>query len=450
MRSHNLLCLLLLVAGTSPAFAAGDPRAVVVEEIRNEAPCFAVRVSVDHADRVYRGGETMQVNVVSEQDGYLYLFYCDAAEKISCLFPNRLQSNNFIRADQRVNVPAADSRFRLRIAAPFGNELLKAVVCREPLKELELESLTKGDVTPIDLSKAVRAVQVELADRPSTWAEHHVQITTLPPNQTRQRTRLRIGIFIGISDFESPRINDLTICHQDAQAMASAMREHGQLNEVIVLTDSKATREAIHGAIEQAVAKTAPGDEVFLFWSGHGGRCADDNGDEEDGYDEYLVPYDAQVGSLEEVRNSMLMDDTFGRWMQDLDGRKVVVILDTCFSGGQSAAAKGLGGGEIKAVQPLDFFDGEFERAKDVGQQETALLCSSKSDEVSFERQERDLSVMTYYLVQRLGSDEQLTLPGAFEYLKKEVSEYFERQNSERKQTTVLYDNTTPPVYLRP
>src|SRR6185369_715944 len=33
-------------------------------------------------------------------------------------------------------------------------------------------------------------------------------------------------------------------------------------------------------------------------------------------------------------RSTGVSDDLFGRWLQDLAGRQVVVLLDSCFSGG--------------------------------------------------------------------------------------------------------------------
>jgi len=44
----------------------------------------------------------------------------------------------------------------------------------------------------------------------------------------------------------------------------------------------------------------------------------------------------------ETIRRTALTDDTFGRWIQDLDGRRVVLILDTCHSAGQAAGQKGI------------------------------------------------------------------------------------------------------------
>ncbi|MCA9240376.1 MAG: caspase family protein [Planctomycetales bacterium] len=419
-----------------------------MEEIRNERPSYQVRVSVDHADRLYKGGEVMKVSVTSGQAGYLYLFYCDASGEASCLFPNKHQTDNAIPANRTVRVPARTSSFRLRVGAPYGEEVLKAVVAKRPLKSLDLASLTKGDVTPIDLDKAVRAVRVEYADRPAEWAEHDVKITTVEPNQAHQRQHRRVGLFVGISDFQT--VNDLTICHLDAQRMARVMQRQGRLDEAVVLVNEQATLDAIRNALRRLARTTRAGDEVFVFWSGHGGQCSDDNGDEEDGYDEFLVPYDARTDSLDALRRTMLLDDTFGRWMQDFDGRKVVVILDACYSGGQSAAAKGLSAAPgVKNGVAFDFFSSELARGKDIGQQETALLCSSQADEVSYERNEDDLSVMTYCLVEQLERAPRLTLPEAYQKVSAGVASYL-GPGSSRRQTPALYDNTTPPVYLKP
>ena len=444
---------LVLFAQTVQGQDKDDPRGVVVEEIRNDHPCFMVRVDVDHSDRVYKGGDTMTVSVTSERAGYLYLVYCDAAKNVSVLFPNRVQRDNYIPARKAISVPHHDSRFRLRVTEPFGREVLKAIVSPRPLKSLDIEQLTKGDVTPIDVDDLVKAVGVEAEERPNEWAEHDLTITTVPPTTQTPRTRLRIGVFIGISQFQSDRINDLTVCHVDAERMAEVMRNRCQLNDVILLTDSRATLRNIERAIRRTVkAKTKPGDEVFIFWSGHGARLEDQNGDEKDGYDELLVPYDGKTGDLETVRRTMLLDDTFGRWIQDLDGRKVVVILDTCHSGGQNRNEKGLhlGGKGVQIGGDFDFFDGEIKRTKDIGQKETALLASSKASQVSFERREGDLSAMTYYLVEQLSKgDEQITLPDAFQYVSEKVPSYIEGRFSGTTQTPVLVDNTTPPLYLR-
>ena len=473
-------------AQQSPTYEAGDPRGVMVEEVRNDMPSFMVRVDVDKPDRVYRDGELMQVRVISERPGYLYLLYCDAEQNITCLFPNTVNRDNSIAAGQPVIVPAPGSRFGLRICPPFGQEVLKAIVSLSPLTEEQLQSFASTKASTKTKIKGVKGVKVELAKQAGGWAEHHVitqtvpaggaaplmTTPTVPPSGTPPGTQpgtqpgtpavampagsRRVGVFIGISDFLDPSIRDLKVCHKDAQTMADVMRTRCGLTDAVVLLNEQATLRNIGEMITRRLpAATSPGDTVIIYWSGHGARCSDNNGDEKDGYDEYLVPYDGRLTDLATIRRTMLLDDAFGRWVQELDGRKLVVILDTCHSGGQNerekSLAKGLGDpGPVVGGVKFDFLDGEMNRTKDIGQKETALLASSRATQVSFERREGDLSIMTYCLWQQLASGAgPLTLDGVFQALKQQVAAYVEQTFPGTTQTPVLINNTTPPLYLR-
>ncbi|MGE3777890.1 MAG: DUF4384 domain-containing protein, partial [Pirellulaceae bacterium] len=423
--------------------------------IRNDRPAFLVRASVDHPDRVYREGDTMQVTVRSEKAGYLYLVYCPASGKAHVLFPNKYQQNNRIPENRDVVVPADLASFRIRIAPPLGDEVLKAIVTLQPVKEIDIDTLTKSALSTVDYKGFRNAVIEEFRPQPSQWAEHHVKIRTVPKQVASAPPRpRRFGVFIGISDYQDRRISKLGICHIDAKYTSEAMQKNGKMDQVFLLLDSQATLKQIEDTIRRRLVNlTRPGDEVFIYWSGHGGRCADDNGDEKDGLDEFVVPYDADITNLDTMRRTMLLDDTFGRWLQEMDGRKVVVILDTCHSAGQAALEKGLMGvdGLPNATGPLDFFDGEFTRTKDIGQKETAMLASSRAAQVSFVRREGDLSAMTYFLIELMKTSERpVTLVDAFQYLEKNLPQYVQANFPGTTQTPVLVDATTPPVYLRP
>ena len=97
----------------------------------------------------------------------------------------------------------------------------------------------------------------------------------------------------------------------------------------------------------------------------------------------------------------------------------------------------------------FDFLDSELSRTKDIGQEDAAMLCSSNSDEVSHERQEGDLSVMTYYLLQKMLQGSDLTLQNAYQHVKTKVPEYFKKLGANRTQTTI-YVNQIGTVYVRP
>jgi hypothetical protein len=67
---------------------------------------------------------------------------------------------------------------------------------------------------------------------------------------------------------------------------------------------------------------------VFVHYSGHGGRVEDTSGDEEDGYDETLIPVDF------ERTGQILDDDVFKILVKPMPKDvNVTVLMDCCHSG---------------------------------------------------------------------------------------------------------------------
>jgi len=88
------------------------------------------------------------------------------------------------------------------------------------------------------------------------------------------------------------------------------------------------TRDNILAAFQSLVAATASGDCAFVHYSGHGGRLADDGGDEDDGYDETLIPVDYQ--SAGQIRDDIIYADLVGRMPE---GSVLTCLMDCCHSG---------------------------------------------------------------------------------------------------------------------
>ena len=79
--------------------------------------------------------------------------------------------------------------------------------------------------------------------------------------------------------------------------------------DVRLLLDAEATRAGILRGIEEwLIDGTSPGDEAFLYFSGHGFQQPDTNGDEPDRLDETLVPVDVVVRDDKTVVG-MITDD---------------------------------------------------------------------------------------------------------------------------------------------
>ena len=131
-----------------------------------------------------------------------------------------------------------------------------------------------------------------------------------------------VGVFVGITNY--PSGNDLPHCADDARLLASAFVSAGIISqsEAIVLTDHQATRGNVANAIRRLGSTLSQNDTLVFFFSGHGDRRADDNGDELDGQDETII-----------LSDGALLDDELVGYLQAARGRDFLA-LDSCYAGG--------------------------------------------------------------------------------------------------------------------
>lgn len=117
---------------------------------------------------------------------------------------------------------------------------------------------------------------------------------------------------------------------------------------VKVLTDREATHDAILQSLEQhLVAPAAKGDVVFFYYAGHGTRITNSLSDEDDRYDEAIVPADSRLGAPD-IRDKQLRR-YFNRVLDK--GARLTVMMDNCYSG--SGARGGLPNGAVaRGVRP--------------------------------------------------------------------------------------------------
>lgn len=158
------------------------------------------------------------------------------------------------------------------------------------------------------------------------------------------------ALLIGISKYSRPKIRnrwpDLNT-GAEIDLLRGVLREKFsfQNDDIVSLKDDEATGDAIIGAFEDLISKTAPGDVAFIHFSGHGDTIDDDNGDEVDGLDEVLVPFD--YGSRRSNPN-VIRDDRIDSLLRRLSQKKpasVMVSIDTCYAGSVTRDASIVRGG---------------------------------------------------------------------------------------------------------
>ena len=515
-----MACFSLARAQPAPEETARTPTeespAGNLREILQPQPSFYVGMQVNRDSRIYREGDELALTVVSEVDAYLYVLYQQADGKVFQIFPNSVKFDNRVKAKQATAIPdpRQKDRFAWTIGAPFGKESIIAVAAKEPVAELADPALMKRPFNRVSEQK-LKGLELEVGERaPTAWGESRIEITTYDRDERLEAEGAkRYGVFVGVSDhlfateeeLATGKSPNLPTCHRDARRLAAVMQDVGRLDGAKIYTNDQATRANFEQALTKWLPRVSrPGDTVFIYFSGHGMQLADDNGDEPDKQDELLVTHDyfgiaALAGLLKRqeageltteqaqyvqaartvaaraqgnaalveqllVRATAVSDDLFARWIQGLSGRQVIVLLDSCHSGGfernenEKGNTTGRANGQAKGQpkEAFDFLDLELNRLKDIGQAETALFATCRAGAAvpvpqSGELPGEHLSLMTYFLSELInGAPAAVNLPQAHDYTTDRMTEYFAKTGRPPVLPAPLVNRCNRPVLLKP
>ena len=153
-------------------------------------------------------------------------------------------------------------------------------------------------------------------------------------------------MLIGISDYPNVKGHpelEWSDIHgaNDVSTLGKTLRKQGFRTSSLI--DSKATATNIRKALRQLEASASAGDLIYIHFSGHGQAVEDINGDEDDGWDEAIIPYDARikyVKGIYEGENHLLDDELEGYFtsIREKIGKTgfLYVVLDACHMGGAS------------------------------------------------------------------------------------------------------------------
>ena len=150
------------------------------------------------------------------------------------------------------------------------------------------------------------------------------------------------ALLVGISDYgntkEDPNKWANISGANDVALLSPLFNEQGF--KVMSLVDAQATHTGITAALKKLAKDSKKGDVVYIHFSMHGQPFEDLNGDEKDGWDEALIPVDAQMTYSEGVYDGKnhLLDDELEVYFNDIRSKigsdgQLYVILDACHSG---------------------------------------------------------------------------------------------------------------------
>ena len=164
------------------------------------------------------------------------------------------------------------------------------------------------------------------------------------------------ALLVGIETYKykADGVDDTPGCVEDTRTISELLKTRYKFRpeSIRVLLNSDATFDRIKQVFQSwLIDGTKPGDRVFFLFSGHGSQVKDISGDEKDGWDDTIVPYDANpfTGDKE------ILDDEIEIFIRQLSGRLAVLVFDSCHSGTISRDIKLQSRGSRYLPRPEDF-----------------------------------------------------------------------------------------------
>ena len=156
------------------------------------------------------------------------------------------------------------------------------------------------------------------------------------------RAQNKIALLVGISDYPQYSNTDASWSKihgtNDVLLMKPILQKQGF--KVDMLTNNNATYNSIQAAFEKLLKNAKAGDVIYVHLSGHGQAVEDVDGDEDDGWDEAFIPYDAQRTYQKGIYagEKHFLDDELNKYLVAIRskiGTKgiVYVVMDACHAG---------------------------------------------------------------------------------------------------------------------
>lgn len=234
------------------------------------------------------------------------------------------------------------------------------------------------------------------------------------------------ALVVGISDYKQSGEKTWGVIHgaNDAELLMSVLKKQGF--KITKICNKEATANRVRKEIHSLIASCRKGDFVYLHFSCHGQPYEDMNGDEEDGWDESIVPYDAYMeyskGKYEGANH--ITDDELNSYFQLI--RKAVgekgflsVTIDACHAGGSSRGDDDLNDDEEesfvrgtkkgfsphgKDFRPRINTKGHFRLAQEAGLANIVILEACRSYQSNYEIKQSGVyyGPLSYYISQVL------------------------------------------------
>lgn len=182
MRPLRLLLFGLLVLEIQAGLVlAGDkPQPAIVLVNPSEEARLSLRIWLDKG--AYEAGEALKIRFIISHDCYVYIYNISTEGKVSLLFPNAFQRENFLPAGQ-YNLP--NERYSFVVEGRPGLEYLQAIASLRPIELLVPPegAYKEAPFPPIGLAPEELKAEVVQDLSPREWAAAWTSFYLLEPGR---------------------------------------------------------------------------------------------------------------------------------------------------------------------------------------------------------------------------------------------------------------------------
>lgn len=157
----------------------------------------------------------------------------------------------------------------------------------------------------------------------------------------RVESQTKRALIVGIGTYPSESGWNLIHGDNDVYLMTEVLIQKGfNPDKIVKLVNEQASKKNIFKKFNQLIDQAQTNDIIYVHFSTHGQQVIDLEGDEEDGLDEAIIPFDAHKTFLKGVYEGKnhLTDDELNKLLSAMRKKigklgKLIVVIDACHSG---------------------------------------------------------------------------------------------------------------------
>lgn len=196
------------------------------------------------------------------------------------------------------------------------------------------------------------------------------------------------GLFIGIDRYRSPLVDELDCARRDATALEALFADTlGGTSRLLL--DEEATAAGIMAELAE-LANCGPEDTVVISFSGHGSDTHE------------LVAHDTDA---DDIGDTAVALDAIQASFARIASKRLVLLLDCCFSGGIGAKVLHAG------ARPRDLRSAEA-RFQELAGEGRVVFTASGPSEPAYEHAKFGHGFFTHYLIEALKGPEEIASGG--------------------------------------